>query len=206
MLHDQLKGSPYQHLIANLGYTFGFFPVILSRLRLFTETTITVALPILARPSRRKFLQAAELSGIVFTANTAGTFFAALLAIYADTTTPALTDSMLEISRNFAESSGITALLLDICAGFIIAALVRMLASAKGTELLVIMLFTFFIAVCHFTHVITGSNEVFLLVLNGEMNLTTAIADPTLPTLIGNIIGGTGLFAMLAYGQVHKEM
>jgi len=39
---------------------------------------------------------------------------------------------------------------------------------------------------------------VFLLVLNGEMNITTAIADLIVPILIGNIIGGTGLFAMLA--------
>ena len=206
MLHDQLTDSPYQHLIENLGYTVDFCLVILSRLQLFTENTITVVLPILARPRRRKFLQAAKLWGIVFTANMAGTFLAALLAIYAGTTTPALTESMLEISRHFAESSGITALLLGIPAGFIIAALVWMLPSAKGTELFVIMLFTYLIAACDFTHVIAGSNEVFLLVLNGEMNIITAIADLIVPTLIGNIIGGTGLFAMLAYGQVHEEM
>ena len=80
-----------------------------------------------------------------------------------------------------------------------------MLPSAKGTELFVIILFTYLIAACDFTHVIAGSNEVFLLVLNGEMNITTAIADLIVPTLIGKIIGGTGLFAMLAYGQVHEE-
>jgi formate/nitrite transporter FocA (FNT family) len=206
MLHDQLRGSPYQHLIENFGYTVGFCLVILSRLQLFTENTITVVLPILARPRRRKFLQAAKLWGIVFTANMAGTFLAAVLAIFARTTTPALTESMLEVSRHFAESSGVTALLLGIPAGFIIAALVWMLPSAKGTELFVIILFTYLIAACDFTHVIAGSNEVFLLVLNGEMNLGTAITSLIAPTLIGNIIGGTGLFAMLAYGQVHEEM
>jgi len=158
MLHDQLRGRPYQNLIENLGYKVGFFPVILSRLPLFTENTIIVVLPILARPRCWKFLQAAKLWGIVFTANITGTFLSALLAIYADTTTPALTESMLEISRNFPESSGITALLLGIPARFIIAALVWMLPSAKGTELFVIMLFTYLIAACDFTHVIAGSN------------------------------------------------
>jgi formate/nitrite transporter FocA (FNT family) len=206
MLHGELEGSPYQHLIENMGYTVGFCLVILSRLQLFTENTITVVLPILARPRRRKFLQAAKLWGIVFSANMVGTLLAAILVIYAGTTTPELTDSMLAISRHFAESSGMTALLLGIPAGFIIAALVWMLPSAKGTELFVIMLFTYLIAACDFTHVIARSNEVFLLVLNGEMGLSPAIFDLILPTLIGNIIGGTGLFAMLAYGQVHEEM
>jgi hypothetical protein len=27
-----------------------------------------------------------------------------------------------------------------------------------------------------------------------------------LPILVGNILGGTGLFAMLAYGQIHMEL
>ena len=92
--------------------------MILSRLQLFTENTITVVLPILARPRRSKFIQAAKLWGIVFMANMVGTFLAALLAIFAGTTTPELTESMLEISRHFAESSGVTALLLGIPAGY----------------------------------------------------------------------------------------
>lgn len=68
------------------------------------------------------------------------------------------------------------------------------------------MLFTYLIAACDFTHVIAGTNEVFLLILNGEMNPFTAVTTLIAPTLIGNIIGGTGLFAMLAYGQVYEEM
>ena len=57
-----------------------------------------------------------------------------------------------------------------------------------------------------FTHVIAGSNEIFTLVLSGEMNIFTALNYHIFPVLLGNILGGTGLFAMLAYGQVHEEM
>ncbi|WP_413540301.1 formate/nitrite transporter family protein [Marinobacter sp. ELB17] len=81
-----------------------------------------------------------------------------------------------------------------------------MLPSAKGSEELVIVLFTWLIAAGGFTHVIAGSNEIFTLVLNGEMNIFTAFIYHIAPVLIGNILGGTGLFAMLAYGQVHEEM
>jgi formate/nitrite transporter FocA (FNT family) len=67
-------------------------------------------------------------------------------------------------------------------------------------------MFTWLIAAGGFTHVIAGSNEIFNLVLNGEMNMFTALIYHISPVLIGNILGGTGLFAMLAYGQVREEM
>jgi formate/nitrite transporter FocA (FNT family) len=67
-------------------------------------------------------------------------------------------------------------------------------------------MFTWLIAAGEFTHVIAGSNEIFSLVLNGEMNFFTALSHHIGPMLVGNIIGGTGLFAMLAYGQVRQEM
>ena len=67
-------------------------------------------------------------------------------------------------------------------------------------------MFTWLIAAGDFTHVIAGSNEIFTLVLSGEMNIFTALNYHIFPVLLGNILGGTGLFAMLAYGQVHEEM
>jgi formate/nitrite transporter FocA (FNT family) len=84
--------------------------------------------------------------------------------------------------------------------------MVWMLPSAKGSEVLVIVLFTWLIAAGGFTHVIAGSNEIFTLVLNGDMNIFTAFIYHIVPVLVGNILGGTGLFAMLAYGQVHEEI
>lgn len=91
-------------------------------------------------------------------------------------------------------------------AGFFIAALVWMLPSAKGSEVIVIILFTWLIAASGFTHVVAGSNEIFNLVVIGEMNIITAFTHHIFPVLIGNIIGGTGLFAVLAYGQIHHEL
>jgi formate/nitrite transporter FocA (FNT family) len=206
ILHVELEGYAFRPLIENFGYTVGFVLVILSRLQLFTENTISVVLPILSRPSWRRLWLGLRLWGIVFAANMLGTFFTAATAVWPGTVSPEHVEGMLVISRSFAEMQGIDALLYGIPAGFFIASIVWMLPSSKGFEILTIILFTYFIALGHFSHVIAGSTEVFLLMIMGEMTLETAALGLILPTLAGNVIGGTGLFALLAYGQVHEEV
>ena len=197
---------PYLTLIESLGYTFGFVLVILCRLQLFTENTITVVLPVLADPTRNRFYCVARLWGIVLIANFFGTFLTAAISVHGGIFSADILISILEISHHLAELTVAETFLRGIPSGFFIAAIVWMLPSAKGSEVLVIVMFTWLIAAGGFTHVVAGSNEIFVLVLNGEMNIFTAFIDHILPVLIGNILGGTGLFAMLTYGQVHEEM
>ena len=45
-----------------------------------------------------------------------------------------------------------------------------------------------------------------MLLLNGQVGLGHLIGGFTLPVLLGNIIGGTVLFAVISYAQVMKEM
>lgn len=197
---------PYLSLIESLGYTFGFVLVILARLQLFTENTITVILPLLANTTKQSLVSTARLWAVVLGANFVGTFFTAAMVVHGGILTEDIFSAILQISRHVAELTPSESLLRGIPAGFFIAALVWMLPSAKGSELLVIIMFTWLIAAGEFTHVIAGSNEIFTLVLNGELNFFTAWTHYIGPTLLGNIIGGTGLFAMLAYGQVRQEM
>ncbi|GAA4024444.1 formate/nitrite transporter family protein [Actimicrobium antarcticum] len=197
---------PYLAIIQSLGYTLGFVLVIMCRLQLFTEHTLTVVLPVLASPTRDRFYATARLWAIVFAANMFGTFFTAALAIHGGILPAEILSSVLDISRHLAEISPASALVRGIPAGFFIAALVWMLPSAKGSEVVVIILFTWLIAAAGFTHVVAGSNEIFNLVLMGEMTIFTAFGHHIFPILIGNILGGTGLFAVLAYGQIHGEI
>ena len=197
---------PYLGLWQALGYTFGFVLVILCRLQLFTENTITVILPFLAKPSRSGFLDIARLWGIVFVANMTGTFFVAGLVVHGGILSDEVMTGILDISHHVGAFSWSEALLRGIPSGFFIAALVWMLPSAKGSELLLIIMFTWLIAAGDFTHVVAGSNEVFILVFGGEIGIVTAFTMHILPMLIGNIVGGTGLFAMLAYAQVSDEI
>jgi len=68
--------------ISNLGYTVGFLIVILGRMQLFTENTITPILPLFLAPTRAHLYQTARLWGIVFIANLVGCAAAALMLVH----------------------------------------------------------------------------------------------------------------------------
>ncbi|WP_240338968.1 formate/nitrite transporter family protein [Novosphingobium sp. BW1] len=210
LLYDTLEGSPNRWLVSSLGYSVGFIFVILSRLQLFTENTLSVVLPMLSEPSWGKLGLSARLWTIVLTANFIGTFLTAFFVMVmsdgGDAEASSHVTAMLEVSKHAAQSQGWTALVKGIPAGFFIAGLVWMLPSSKGFELWVIMVFTALIAAGGFTHVIAGSTEMFMLVIDGQKSIEAAFTGYLLPTFAGNVIGGTGLFAMLSYGQIHAEI
>lgn len=67
-------------------------------------------------------------------------------------------------------------------------------------------MFAWLITASELTHVIAGSSEIISLALNGGRGPMPAFPNHIRPMLIGNIVGGTGLFAMLAYVQIRQEM
>lgn len=210
LLYANFPDDPNRWLISSLGYSVGFVLVILSRLQLFTENTLSVVLPMLSEPSWGKLGLSARLWAIVLTANFIGTFLTAFFVLAMSVEVggePAgYVKAMLEVSHHAAETQGLEAMVKGIPAGFFIAALVWMLPSSKGFELWVVMLFTALIAAGGFTHVIAGSTEMFMLVVDGQISARDAFLQYLAPTFAGNVIGGTGLFAMLAYGQIHAEI
>ncbi|MBI1180981.1 MAG: formate/nitrite transporter family protein [Alphaproteobacteria bacterium] len=206
ILTQHLPDAPWRHLVASLGYSVGFIIVVLSRQQLFTETTITVVLPLLARFSMRLLGLTGRMWAIVLTANLAGTLVAAAFCTFAPVISPDLRHEMLELSRH-AMAHGWWALAFrGVTAGFLIAAMVWLIPSSKGSEFQVVLLLTYLIAVGEFAHIVAGSVEGFMLVLAGEMGLGAMAADFVAPVLLGNITGGTVLFALISYAQVVREM
>lgn len=205
ILHTVFEGHPYRFAIENLGYTAGFVLVILGRLQLFTENTITAILPLLSHRSGEMLWCTARLWTIVFLANLFGTFAAALLTEFGGVVPPRHVEGMLAISAHYGHLTALHAFTQGIPAGFFVAAIVWMLPSSRASAIFVIMMFTYLIAMGEFTHVIAGSTELFLLLLAGEAGIGHSLAL-LLATLAGNVAGGTGLFALLAYGQVVSEL
>lgn len=205
VLHHLFSRSPYQFVIENLGYTVGFIMVIVGRLQLFTENTLSVILPLLSKPSLYMGACIARLWSIVFVANMVGTFLAAFFSYGLQAVPPELVEGMTAISKHYAELTPSDAFSYGITSGFIIAAIVWMKPSVKHSQILMIVIFTYLIAIGNFTHVIAGSTELFLLALQGHISLSET-AGLIGATLMGNIVGGTGLFALLAYGQVVREI
>jgi formate/nitrite transporter FocA (FNT family) len=91
-------------------------------------------------------------------------------------------------------------------AGFLIAALSWMLPNSEGSKFWVIFTITYVISLGDFSHVVAGGVEVFIAVLTGHISLLQGLAGAILPTLLGNILGGTALFSLIAYAQVREEI
>jgi formate/nitrite transporter FocA (FNT family) len=206
ILREHLPDAPWRILIAAFGYSVGFLIVILGRQQLFTESTITAVLPILKELTPGNVWRMARLWAIVLVANLAGTLFAALFCTFFPVIPEALHTSMLEIAREMGAVPWWTMCLRGVSSGFIIAAMVWMLPAAESAKLPVITLMTWLIAVGGFTHVVAGSMEAYLLVLAGDWEWWRFATSFFAPVLIGNMVGGTALFALISYAQVMKEI
>jgi formate/nitrite transporter FocA (FNT family) len=205
-LYSHLPDTPWRPLIASLGYTVGFLMVVLGRQQLFTESTITVILPLLADFSRRNLVLVCRMWAIVLSANIVGTLFAATFCTYAPVLTPEIRIAMLDVSRNAMAYGWWEMLFRGISAGFLIATMVWLIPCAEYAEFHVIVALTYLIAVGGFAHIVAGSMESFMLLLAGESSITQTVWGFMVPVVIGNVIGGTALFAVISYAQVMKEM
>lgn len=195
----------WTYLITNFGYTIGFLIAILGHMQLFTENTITTVVPLFKPFSLDKLRAVGRLWGIVILCNIIGTALASLFFLTTDLFTPDIDKALDELAHHVASFSAIQNLLKGVMSGLLIAALVWMLPSVSN-KFLVIFFMTYLIGLGDFTHVVVGSTEMSYLVWQGEASIGEYLFNFLIPTTIGNIIGGTGVFTLLIYGQVTEEL
>jgi formate/nitrite transporter FocA (FNT family) len=204
-LHRYLPPSSWRELLTSLGYPVGFLMVVLSRQQLFTENTITVVVPLLARPGWAKLGCAARMWGIVLACNLVGT---SLFAVFVGTTVavPAsMQTAMLEVSRAAVLHEPLEIGMGAVVAGYLMAAMVWLITSAGSAQVAIVTLMTYLIGIGGFAHVIAGTAESVTLMLHGELSWQAMATGFALPALAGNIVGGTLLFALLSHAQVMHE-
>jgi formate/nitrite transporter FocA (FNT family) len=206
LLQAGLPDASWRKLVTSFGYSLGFLIVILGRQQLFTESTITVVLPVLKDFTWHNLFNMARLWAIVLAANLAGTLFAALFCSFTPVVPDKLFEGMMSISRVLLDYGWWDMLFRGVTSGFLMAALVWMIPTAEALKFHVITLMTWLIAVGGFTHIVAGSLEAWLLVLSGDWSLAWMLWEFMVPVLIGNMIGGTALFAMISYAQVMEEI
>ncbi len=205
-LHQHLPDAQWTPLVTSFGYCVGFVIVILGNLQLFTENTITVVLPVAVKPSLRNFRRLGRLWGLAIAANFAGTFLVAAMLAHQMIVSSDQLDAAVAVSAKLLDNDAMTTLLRGIPAGFLVASIAWILPNARGSEFWVVVMVTYVIAIGGFSHVVAGSCEAWLLWLTGKASFGWAIGGFIGPALAGNIIGGTGLFAVLAHGQVRDEI
>jgi formate/nitrite transporter FocA (FNT family) len=206
LFHHHLPDAGWRPLIESFGYTTGFVIVILGRQQLFTENTMTGVIPVLTRRDRETGLALARLWGIVLLANLVGAALFAALAALAPIFEPNLNQDFLAIGKAAASGSFLALLIKAVLAGWLIGLMVWLLPGAGSARLILILLITYIVALGGFAHIIAGSVEVLYLVFSGEKSFLSDLVDYAAPVLLGNVIGGSALVAVLNHAQVHGEV
>ena len=204
-LHAALPDTPWRPLVTAFGYPIGFMVVILGRMQLFTESTVTAMLPLVTRPSWAALGGTLRLWGIVLFANLLGTAIAGGAIAAGVLGNDEFRTAAIAVSSQITEHGPWGTFVNAIPAGFMIAMVAWALPNAREQSMLVIAAFTYVIGIAGFSHSVVGSDEVFLLLFAGRIDVAAAVGS-IVPAVLGNLVGGAGLFALLAHGQVRGEM
>jgi formate-nitrite transporter family protein len=204
-IRSHLPDTDWAPLIYFAGYPVDYIIVIMGRLQLFTESTVTAVLPVATAPGLANLGRLGRLWSCVLLANLAGVMIVSALMAGEVVLSHEQRLAALDILAKLDVQQGFKTFTLGIPAGFLMAAIAWLLPNARGNEFWVISLLTYVIALGGFSHVVTGSSQASFLWMSGRMGLGEMLLDFTLPALAGNILGGTGLFAVLAHGQVRSD-
>lgn len=202
LLRTYLPEAPWQPLIVRLGYTVGFLIVVLGRQQLFTENTLTPILPLLAHKNRHTLIQVLRLWIVVLVSNLIGAYLFAWVLTHTQVVEPNVQQSLAALSAESMPGAFGVTLLRGIFAGWLIALMVWLLPFAEAARIYVVIIISYVVGLGSFSHIIVGSVEVFYGVTAGTVSLGAYLIQFMLPTLLGNIIGGVSLVAVLGHAQV----
>ena len=176
----------------------------MGRQQLFTETTLTVMLPVLHKT--HGLSDVARYWAIVFAANILGTLFFAAAATIPNLFQPEAVNAFTQLGRNAVDSGFLGVLVKGGFAGWLIALMVWLMPAAASAQFFVIVAVTWLIGVAHFSHVIAGSAETAFATMRGALTWRDYLVGFLVPALIGNSIGGVVFVALLNHAQVKAEV
>ena len=206
IFHVKLDGIPGSYVLESFGYTIGFIIVIMARQQLFTENTVTAVLPVMQNPTRKNGGLLLRLWSLVLLGNLIGTAIAAWAFEYMPIFDEATRDAFVEIGMEVMKNTPAEMFANAIISGWLVATMVWMFPAAGSAKIVVIILMTWVIALADTTHIVVGAVEIFYLVFNGTIPWTDFLWPFAIPTLAGNICGGTFIFALLSHAQIRNDM
>ena len=205
LFYSRLPDSESSQVIASLGYSAGFLAVILARQQLFTENTLTAVLPVMTTPTLINLGRLLRLWGVVLAGNLAGTLLVAWVMLELPIFDSKTDVAFLEVGRKVMKNDISQMFAKGIVSGWMIATMVWMIPSMEHAKIWIIVLITYLMALGDFTHIVVGSVEVSYLVWAGDETWTRFWLEFALPTLAGNIIGGSFIFALISHAQVRSD-
>ena len=205
LLNSRLPDGEGFKVIASFGYCAGFLAVILARQQLFTENTLTAVLPVMSKPTLANAGRLLRLWTVVLVGNLCGTLLVAYVMLHLPIFDAKTDLAFLEIGRKVMENDPGQMFAKGIVSGWMIATMVWMIPSMESAKIWIIVLITYLMALGDFTHIVVGSAEVSYLVFAGELPWKDFWLIFAGPTLAGNIIGGSCIFALISHAQIRSE-
>ena len=205
LLNSRLPDAEGFKVIASFGYCAGFLAVILARQQLFTENTLTAVLPIMSNPTLNNFARLLRLWSVVLVGNLCGTLLVAYVMLNLPIFDTKTDMAFLDIGRKVMENSPWQMFAKGIVSGWMIATMVGMIPSMESAKIWIITLITYLMALGDFTHIVVGAAEVSYLVFAGELPWKDFWLIFAGPTLAGNIIGGSFIFALISHAQIRSD-
>ncbi|MEB0208397.1 formate/nitrite transporter family protein [Pseudomonas sp. CCC3.1] len=205
LLNSRLPSAEGFKVIASFGYCAGFLAVILARQQLFTENTLTAVLPIMSKPTLNNFGRLLRLWAVVLVGNLIGTLLVAYVMLHLPIFDTQTDMAFLEIGRKVMENDTSQMFSKGIISGWMIATMVWMIPSMESAKMWIIILITYLMALGDFTHIVVGTAEVSYLVFAGELPWKDFWLVFAGPTLAGNIIGGSFIFALISHAQIRSD-
>ena len=202
VMKAHLPDAEWAPLVARLGYSFGFLIVILGSQQLFTENTLTVIVPLMAKPTGEMLGNVARLWSVVLLANLLGALLFACVIGRTALFGPEVHDAFAAIGAKAVASGFWLTVLKAVFAGWLIALMVWMLPAAESSQVLVIVLMTWLVGMGEFAHIVAGAAGVFYLAVTGALGWGATLTRFIVPTLLGNVVGGVMLASALNHAQV----
>jgi formate-nitrite transporter family protein len=201
-----LVPEPLHPLATAVGYPLGFFYVVHARHQLFTENTLEPVIPLLEKRDGETLRQLLRLWAIVLPLNLIGALIFAEVVAHTQVVEPKLAGPLLDAARISTEGGAQLVFYKGIWAGWLIALMAWLIAATRDTtaQIILVWLTTAPIAAFGFRHSIAGAVEAFYRAAAGDAPWTQMIFSFEIPAIVGNIIGGVVLVALLNHGQVSK--
>ncbi|HUK77539.1 MAG TPA: formate/nitrite transporter family protein [Thermoleophilia bacterium] len=201
LLNAYLPAAQWAPLVIKLGYPVGFLIVILGRQQLFTETTVTVVLPLLSRRSSAVFWRVLQFWTVVLVANLAGALLFAWILGATDAYGPVVKQQFAQLGYAAVSPDFGGTVVRGVFAGWIVATVVWLQPVAGSARVAVIAVLTYLVGLANLSHIVAGSVETLFLVTTGRLAWVTWLGHFALPTLLGNTLGGVAFVAALNHAQ-----
>ncbi len=203
-----IVGPEHRAAAAAAGYPLGFIFVVLARSQLFTENTLDPLLPLLERRDRHTLRGVLRLWAIVLSGNLLGALVFALLAAHTPMFDEPLRASLHEVAEHATGGGFGIVFYRAIFGGWLVGLMAWLVASTAftGAQIVFVWITTAPIAAFGFRHAVAGAAEAFYQAASGRATWGAMVGGFLVPAILGNIVGGGVLVALLNHGQVFSRL